>query len=315
MKKHSITILGITFLLISFIAWATLTYPKVGELMYRSSMLLESKFYGFSEKHLDVDGLEISYYEDKADSQPVMVLLHGFTSDKDIWLRFAKHFVDEYRVIIIDVAGHGDTAYSPSLDHSVPAQAKRVSTFLAKKNIKQFHVAGNSMGGAIAAVLAFEHPDSVLSLLMIDPGGLRAPQASELDNLLAQGKNPFLIDSDEEFDAFYPLTMARPPWVPKPALDYVASLYKQRKNRWQAIFEQLDISRIFDDELSRIKAPSLLMWGDKDRLLDVSSVELWQQKMPTMAVKIWPDVGHMAMIETPYESANFYKEFLNRIGQ
>lgn len=315
MKKHSITILGIAFLLILFIAWATLTYPKVGELMYRSSMLLESKFYGFSEKHLDVDGLEISYYEDDVNSQPVMVLLHGFTSDKDIWLRFAKHFVDEYRVIIIDVAGHGNTAYISELNHSVPEQAKRVAGFLAKKNIKQFHVAGNSMGGAIAAVLAFEHPDLVLSLLMIDPGGLRAPKASELDKFLAQGKNPFLINSREDFDAFYPLTMARPPWVPKPALDYVASLYKQRKSRWQAIFEQLDISRIFDDELSKIKAPSLLMWGDKDRLLDVSSVELWQQKMPAMKSKIWPNVGHMAMIEIPYKSAEFYKDFLKRARQ
>lgn len=301
------------FTCIGVLIFSVATYPKVGELMYRSSMFLESRLYGFSEKHLEVDGLNISYYEDEADSQPVMVLLHGFTSNKDIWLRFAKHFVDDYRVIIIDVAGHGHTPYVASLDHSAAAQAKRVFSFLAKQNIKQFHVAGNSMGGAIAAVLAAEYGDSVLSVLMIDPAGFQAPNPSELDKLLSQGKNPFLMDTLEEFNAFYPLTMAQSPWVPSPALDYVGSLYIQRKNRWEAIFNQLDFSRIFSNELDKIKIPSLLMWGDKDQLLDVSSVEVWQQKMPQLQVKIWQDIGHMAMIEIPTASAKHYQEFLDKL--
>lgn len=311
MKLRLLTVFAAAFF--GFMAWAVVTYPKVGEFLYRSSMFAESRVYGFSEKYLEVDGLNISYYEDEADSQPVMVLLHGFTSNKDIWLRFAKHFVDEYRVIIIDVAGHGNTPYLASLDHSAPAQAKRVFDFLAKQNIKQFHVAGNSMGGAIAALLAIEHPSSVLSMLMIDPAGFKAPSPSELDKYLAQGENPFLIDSIEEFKSFYPLTMAQPPWIPTAALDYVGSLYIERKTRWGAIFNQLDISRIFTDELADIKAPSLMMWGDKDQLLDVSSVEVWQQKMPQLQVKIWQDVGHMAMIEIPSASAKYYQEFLDKL--
>ncbi len=313
MRLRNKKILLLPVILLGLCVFIWLNYLQIGALLYRSAMWAESHFYGFTEKQLAVKDISLSYYENRNANtkQSTLVLLHGFTSDKDIWLRFAKHFVADYRVLIIDVGAHGQTPYIPNLHYDVASQASRVIDFLHKLGVQQYHIAGNSMGGAIAAWIAYRQPQSVLSLLMIDPAGLPAPKSSDLDKLLAQGINPFLITNKEEFERFYPLTMAQPPWVPKPALDYIAQLYQKRKMRWQKLFAELDFPHIFNGELAQIKAPSLLMWGAKDRLLDISLVPIWQQRMANLQVKIWQDVGHMAMIEIATKSAAFYKQFLD----
>lgn len=297
--------------LLLFSIWAWLSYPQIGGMLYHGSMWAESRLYGFSEKRLAVNDLTLSYYENDSKQENVLVLLHGFTSDKNIWLRFAKHFVADYRVLIIDVGAHGKTPYEPSLRYDVASQAARVVDFLHKKGIHKYHLAGNSMGGAIAAWVAYRQRQEVQSLLLIDPAGLPAPKPSQLDVLLAKGINPFLIASTSDFQRFYPMTMAQPPWVPRVALDYVASVYQMRQARWQKLFTELDLAHVFKQELEQIHAPSLLMWGAKDQLLDISLVPVWQQYMPKLQVKIWQDVGHMAMIEIPNKAAEFYQQFLH----
>ena len=53
-------------------------------------------------------------------------MLHGYSADKNLWLRFARHFVSDYRVVIPDLAGHGETGFKAGGGYDIPTQARRV---------------------------------------------------------------------------------------------------------------------------------------------------------------------------------------------
>ena len=78
------------------------------------------------------------------------------------------------------------------------------------------------------------------------------------------------------------------------------------------MFEQVHGRDALDEHLSSIELPVLIMWGGQDQLIHVSSAEIWQQGLPDSELKIWPEIGHMPMVEIPQESAAVYRDFLNR---
>ncbi|MCX7080571.1 MAG: alpha/beta hydrolase, partial [Pseudomonas sp.] len=59
-----------------------------------------------------------------------------------------------------------------------------------------------------------------------------------------------------------------------------------------------------------IQAPALLLWGRKDRLIHVSSAQVWAQGIAQLRVELWDDIGHMPMVERPAQTARLYHEFL-----
>jgi pimeloyl-ACP methyl ester carboxylesterase len=242
-----------------------------------------------------------------------VLMLHGYSADKNLWLRFARHFVGTHRVIIPDIAGHGETGFKAGGGYDIPLQAKRMIQLLDVCGVEKVHVIGNSMGGYIAAWLAATYPDRIASVALIDPAGVTAPEASDLERHLAKGHNPFLIHSREEFRRFYAMTMAEPPWVPGVVLDAVAQRYEQSRDELEEIFNDFRASPPMEPKLADIKCPALLLWGHKDRLIDVSSVAVWSKGIVDLRVHIWDHIGHMPMVEQPANTARLYREFLGSL--
>ncbi|MNH93890.1 Lipase 1 precursor [compost metagenome] len=176
--------------------------------------------------------------------------------------------------------------------------------------VEKVHVIGNSMGGYLAAWLAATYPERIVSVALIDPAGVTSPEPSDLERHLAKGHNPFLIHSREEFKYFYAMTMADPPWVPRVVLDAIAHRYEQSRDELEEIFSDFRASPPMEPKLPEITAPALLLWGRKDRLIDVSSVAIWSKGIADLRVEIWEGIGHMPMVEAPAGSARLYREFL-----
>ena len=298
-------------IILAFIIFSIIAPAKLGKITYDSAVAIESRLYGVSEHKIDIGEMEISYYKNKLSSdKETLLLLHGFSSDKVVWLRFARYFTDQYNVIIPDMAGHGKTGYSKNWDYRIPAQVSRLIKFLEQLQINKVHVIGNSMGGFISAHFAFQHPDKTLSATLVDPAGIKSPVASNMDNMLAKNTNPFKIYTRSEFDTFYAMTMASPPWLP----DFIfAAFYEQYQNRREElmhIFSDYHGKDMLDGSLDKINIPVLLLWGEEDRLIHVSSVEVWQSGIKGIKVKTWPGIGHMPMFEMPGESADVVQQFL-----
>ena len=141
--------------------------------------------------------------------------------------------------------------------------------------IDRAHVAGNSMGGFVAATLALAHPERVRSLLLSDAVGVASPEPSEAEMQIRAGRNPFLLDDVADFPAFYAMTMARPPYVPGFVRAAIAADYVARRADYEEIFTDFFGVATLDDRLGEITAPTLVMWGEQDRLVHPSTARVW----------------------------------------
>ncbi|KAA1421654.1 alpha/beta hydrolase [Nocardioides humilatus] len=291
------------------------TYPGVGALTYRLTVGVETRLDGLHTEHAEVDGLEMAYYEGGPVAAPTIVMLHGYSADRDVWARFAAELVDDYHVVIPDLAGHGDTPFVEGADYSAPAQADRVAGLLDVLDIDRTHIIGNSMGGFVAASFARAYPTRMLSLGLSDAAGVIAPEPSAMDILMERdGQNPFLLEDPDQFDDFYAMTMAKPPWVPGFVKDAMAQDYVDREPELAEIFEGFHHRDLLDEHLDEITAPAYVMWGEEDQLVDPSAADVWVDGLPDATLVTYPGIGHMPMLEIPEESAADYAAFLEDLS-
>ena len=285
---------------------------SIAGLASRGAVGAERRARGLRSRRARVGGVEMVYDQGGRQAAPVVVLLHGFSADKDVWVRFAARLTADYRVIVPDLLGHGGTPFVAGADYSAAAQAERVGGLLDALGVGPVHIMGNSMGGFVAASFAVAHPDRVRSLGLCDAAGVAPPRSSVLDRALAVGDNPFLIDDAAQFPAFYALTMARPPWLPGWLLRARANQYAALRDRLEHIWDSYYDRGLLDGRLGEITVPSLVMWGERDALIDVSAAGVWGAGLPRAEVITYPDLGHMPMLEDPKRTAAAYRDFLRR---
>lgn len=303
-------------LLLAGAAWVAATYPKIGHLTFAAGARAEALVYGLREKTVDIGELRmVTYQGGPADAKEAIVMLHGYSADRQVWPRFARHLLDNYRVIIPDLAGHGDTGFQTDWDYSAPAQAKRVAALLDKLGIAKAHIVGNSMGGFIAAHFALAYPERTLTVALIDPDGVKSPNPSPRDRMVAEGHNPFEIHSRAEFDTFYGMTMSQPPYLPGFVLAAMAEQYQARRAELTRISDDFFRKNMLDGQLGSIRAPALLLWGREDRVIDVSGAAVWAAGLPHEQLVILEGIGHLPMVEQPAESAELYRQFLASVRQ
>lgn len=299
------------FPVLALAAWAAWTYPAIGHHSYRIAMALETRVYGLSSSEVDLGDMVLSIYEGgPSDAEPV-ILIHGYSAEKAHWARFARQLLDAYRVLIPDLAGHGETGFDPEWDYSIPAQAARIKAMMDARGIKKGHLVGNSMGGFIAAYFAWQYPQHTLSATLVDAAGVRSPEPSVMEIMLADGRNPFQVKSREDFRRFYAMTMQSPPWVPGHVLDAQAEHFIARADELAAIFEDFHFKNMLDERLHEIQPPVLVLWGARDQLIHVSASKVWSS-IPGAELTIWDDIGHMPHVEIPALSGQRVRQFIDQ---
>ena len=177
---------------LAFAAWAYATYPTVGQLTYQLGSRAESYLYGLHKERVVVDGVPMALYRSAGQGEAIL-MLHGFSADKDVWARFARHFSATHQVVIPDVAGHGETGFQTDWSYSMPSQVDRLIKLMDQLGIQKAHVIGNSMGGHIAAQMAVSHPDRVLSAGLVDPAGLPQPHPSDMQKMFGPRAKPLFV--------------------------------------------------------------------------------------------------------------------------
>ncbi len=254
------------------------------------------------------------YLEGGPKDAEVVLLLHGFGGDKDNWTRFSKSLTGSYRVIVPDLPGFGESAQHPDWDYSMPPQRSRVNGFVLALGLEQFHVVGHSMGGHLAALYTHKYPVQVLSMALFNNAGINAPEESDMQRALTKGENPLIVNSLEDFDALLALVTYKKPFVPWPVKGVLAQRAMDHAEFNQFIFESFksDRSSGLEPILTDIENPVLILWGEFDRILDVSSVNVMRPLLPQAEVVIMKDTGHMPMLERPAETAALYLGFVEK---
>lgn len=294
-------------------AIAALLYFSPAALM-ATAQFAERQVAGLSEEQVMVGDLNIHYYQGGPANAETILMIHGFGANKDNWVRFAKLFSKRYQVIALDLPGFGDSS-KPDASYDVGTQAERVSAFVKTLALGKVHVVGNSMGGHIAALYAARHPEQVRSLGLFDNAGVTPPKKSELYEMLERGEpNPLVARDAEGFARLVNFVFVEPPAVPANVKRYMAEQASARSAQNDKVFSHLRERYIpLEPELPKIQAPTLLLWGDKDRVLDVSSIEVMKPLLKNPTVVIMQNCGHVPMIERPEETAAHYQDFLNSV--
>ncbi len=277
-----------------------------------SVQLIERSLAGLSSKQVQIDNLQINYYEGGPADAETIVMIHGFGANRDNWLRFARHFTERYHVIALDLPGFGESSKADA-NYDVGSQTERLQAFLKALNIEKAHLIGNSMGGHIAALYAARHPEQVLTLALLDNAGVTSPKKSEMFERIERGEpNPLVVRKAEDFDKLMNFVFVSPPPLPDSLKRHFAEQSMANQEHYDRIFVQLRERYIpLEPELPKISAPTLLLWGEQDRVLDVSSIEVMKPLLQKSSVVIMKDCGHAPMIERPEETAAHYQTFID----
>lgn len=267
--------------------------------MHDMLLSLEARWCGLRRSRLDARDMPLAGYVAGSEDAPPLLLIHGFTGNKQVWSRVARGMRSRYRVIAPDLPGHGGSGDVPPSECRAEDHAERLVSMLDRMGIGSTHIVGSSFGGFIAARMAALHPARVASLMLFSPAGVASPRPSVFDNAIVRGANPFLVDDDAAFRRFYASIMSKPPHVPRPVLAHMAASFQRRRTAIERMYAAFAASAGLAPVLGQIVAPTLLVWGREDQVIDVSAARLWKEGIAGSRVEIWDGIGHLPMLEAP----------------
>jgi len=272
---------------------------------------LKEKYTNETSKFVDVDGLEV-HYRDEGEGYPV-VLIHGTASSLHTWDTWAKELSKEYRVIRMDLPGFGITGPKANHDYSMNSYVEFLNRFLNKLNIEKSYMAGNSLGGGIAWEYSVKYPEQVEKMVLLDASGYIDKNESPV--IFKIGRIPI----------FKPiLRYVTPRYIVKMSLrnvygddtkitDEVVDRYYElllREGNREA-FTSLTNSRLLtnQDNIKKVKAPTLILWGEEDNWIPLDNGYRFQEDIQNSKLITYDGVGHLPMEEIPEETVNDTMKF------
>jgi len=271
-------------------------------------------------RYVEIDGFNVHYRDEGSRDKPALVLIHGVVASLHTWDGWVQAFAPHYRIIRFDVPGFGLTGPARDGVYSVERMMHVLGKLLDYLQVGKVDIAGNSLGGYIAWNFALVQPQRVGMLVLIDPAGY------------PMHKVPWMIAAA----ALPGATVAMPMWMPRALIAQgIKEVYGEPGRIKAGVVERYyDLSRrpgnrrgmmeIFrvllkankeelhttPERVALIKAPTLLMWGDRDRWISPKHVLHWQRDLPGVRVRVYPGVGHIPMEEIPEQSAADAMRFL-----
>ncbi|MGA9111194.1 MAG: alpha/beta hydrolase [Smithella sp.] len=269
---------------------------------------MERKRSGLTRKEINLPNGINYVYLDGGKGEP-LILLHGFGANKDNFTRVARFLTPHYRVIIPDNLGFGESGHPHDADYSSSAQAARIRALAQALGITKVHLGGSSMGGQISMMYAFYYPDEVKSLWLIDPGGIWSAPKSEFYELITKtGENPLMARNEDEFAKIFAFVMADPPFIPRPMLNVMAQERIRNYDLEKRIMKEMS-SDSAEKYVTGLTTPTLIVWGDKDRVINPATAEILHKMIPASEVIMMKGLGHLPMLEEPRQSAEDYLKF------
>jgi len=242
---------------------------------------------------------------------PALVFVHGLTGCWQNWLENIPHFARSRRVIALDLPGFGFSPM-PTEKISINGYAGVLDELLGRLDVERAAVVGNSMGGFIGAELAIEYATRVERLVLVSAAGLPTVDIHNDKALAALRVAETVLAFGSAQVALRSHVLARRARLRK-ALMLVIAAHPDRlpavltaeqvrgagKPGFMDALEALGTYPL-RDRLERIEAPTLVLWGEKDRLVPLRDADRFVEAIGANARKlVYADTGHMAMLERP----------------
>ena len=259
--------------------------------------------YGSPTQHVvEVDGLHINYQDSGPPDAPALLLLHGFGSSLQTWDAWTPQLASKFRVIRLDLPGFGLTGESPTQNYSEGQDLATLVDFVNKLKLPTYAIVGHSMGGKMAWSLAAAQPDRVKALVLMAPDGF-SPE-------MQWGTKPYEVPATMGLmkyalpkyfvRGFLDAAYADPKWLTEHVVTRYHDMLRAPGVRG-AILDRADqtVSTNPIPRLKQIKAPTLLLWGENDRMIPSSNAANYASVLQRSRTVVLPKLGHVLQEEQP----------------
>nr|WP_070961333.1 alpha/beta hydrolase [Hyphomonas sp. Mor2] len=265
------------------------------------------------------DGLKVHYTDTGPQDRSTLVLVHGFSASLHTWEAWKTNLEVDYRVITLDLPGHGLTRADDPVQPTIERFTNVVHEVTQDLGVERFTLAGNSMGGNTAWSYALAYPETLEGLILVDASGwpetdednenspfiftlLANPIARtvmkdlDMTSLTRSGLEDSYTDQSFVTDDLVQryVALSRAPGHRETLLGIMAG------DRVEATAETL----------SAIEVPTLIMWGRDDNLVPVSSAQKFADAIPGSRQVIYDDVGHLPQEEAAVQSIADVRAFM-----
>lgn len=268
----------------------------------------------------------VAYYEEGT-GEPV-VLLHGCPFSSYIWRSVIPQLSPTFRCLAPDLLGLGDTETAEGADWSLPAQTRMLIEFLDALGLDRVNIVGHDHGGAIAQILAAEHPERINRLVLTN--------VEAFDNWPSAEEKPFVVATQLPALGRIVLWLWSFPLLAKLALSFGSAVYNKRTltpelvggfvranlgdshrraKTQRFLAGQLDRQNNhctieIVDGLHRFNQPTMILWGAADPHFGLEWAERLQREIPgARRLEIIPSTGHLIMEEQPEKFTGLVLDF------
>ena len=265
-------------------------------------------------------GQSIHYRDQGCRTCPAMILLHGSNASLHTWEPLVARLGKDFRIVTLDLPGHGLTGSTPDGDYSPAGMMAAVDVVAAALELERFILGGNSMGGGISWQYALAQPVRVEALLLLNAGGMppRAGEKAAASNIgFRIMRNPVgrwlagqitpraLVASSLE------QSVSNRAVVTEAAVDRYWELLRFPGNR-EATARRATLPRDFAAaaRIGQITAPTLVLFGAEDRIINPSTAQTFGERIKGAKVVLLPGIGHLPMEEAPDATAAAIRDFL-----
>jgi pimeloyl-ACP methyl ester carboxylesterase len=264
------------------------------------------------------NGESLAYASMGAAAGPAVVLIHGYTDSARDWVPLVPYLSPRLRLILVDIRGHGRSG-KPECCYTRLDFAYDIKLLLDALGVQRADIVGHSLGSFIAQTFAEYWPERTRRVILISSSGgakagaLPRKPAYDFAAQIRQLKEP--IDPDSPFMI---------EWWSSPTPVEEDFIRRQRRDAaaiplrvWLAVLDQGlfdgDLQRIDADlqrTLPKLEAPTLLIWGSADPIVEEEVRRSLREALPHAQVKVFPGLGHNPFWEDPQHCADVINAFL-----
>jgi pimeloyl-ACP methyl ester carboxylesterase len=264
------------------------------------------------DRFLEVNGLRIHYVDWGGEGKPAFVMVHGLDRVARTFDHIATRFTPTYRVLAIDMRGHGDSGWDPQGRYLVEDHVGDLEGVVAQLKLRDLVLWGNSTGGRVVQVFAGKHPELVSRVISEDVGPERPRQIADNYAKRVQQEQAGWASQDELLAQLRKANPRMSPAVLEPYVRYGTKKRADGRIEWKR--DPQLVKGFVATELWRyvrnIKAPILYIIGGRSSIVPPETQDELRKTLPNAQLITIPDVGHYPSDEKTDEVVTIVNRFL-----